>query len=324
MNWPDSRLCFFRKSHLNSSPCQCRRKWGARTEKASPSPSPTSTANAVAAPLRPPRLHCPRVHPLPGLAAAATQRTTPRPHPGQRRAPACGGTRPLRSRWHNRKHRTHLRGVPAPASAGLGAPDPQRGSRGPRFQPKAGRRAKRKGKAGRGCVRAAAGGQILTCEPVANSILPRWAPASSQHAATGASLATGPRTEVARGRAARSLRPELRRAGGGAHSAPGTGGAHRAAHSAPRRQPSRLPLQDPNFATGELRFAGGARGAAAGSRPGWLPIWGRRAPPCSGGREWSRPARFCAGEMRGGSPGAASCWHARLRRPPNLCRVCSR
>lgn len=48
-----------------------------------------------------------------------------------------GRTRPLRARRTPDTHRTHLRGTPAP----------QPGSRGPRFQPKAGSRARRKEKA---------------------------------------------------------------------------------------------------------------------------------------------------------------------------------
>lgn len=198
-----------------------------RAQKKLPPPRPTSTANAVAESLRPRSRHCPPVRPLRGLPAAAARPATPEVPPETAVSARVGRTRPLRAPRTPVTHRTHLRGTPAP----------QPGSRGPRFQPKAGSRARRKDKADVGAsgLRRAARPSPASESPTPSFPTGLRPPPSTRPREPGSPGAR--RTENARGRVARSPRPELRRAGGGAHSAPGTGGAPRAAHSPRRARP---------------------------------------------------------------------------------------
>lgn len=111
----------------------------------------------------------------------------------------------------------------------------------------------------------------------------RRGPSLLQHAATGARSPGARLTENARGRAARALRPELRRAGGGAHSAPGTGGVRRAGHWAPPRWPRasapRPKLHDPGTSLRTQR----ARGLQLGAARGGCQSGGAGLPPAAEG-----------------------------------------
>lgn len=222
---------FFKKITLKLPyPCANPREGrGSARKKASPSPVPGAPQMQS---LLPCGLPAPK-----WVYSRSYSRSGPACDPPPRRPTWVGNERPRAGApslsipgGRTATHRAHLQGAPSPASSGLGVPDVQRGSRGPRFQPEAGRRARRKEKAGSGCVRAAASGRTLTCERDANSILPYGAPASSQHAATGAWLVTH-RTngERPRARSARTARSSggpgegrTRRTGQGERAAPPT------------------------------------------------------------------------------------------------------
>lgn len=186
----------------------------------------TSAANAGATPLPLPACASLETRPLLGLAAPPARPPTPGLPPGTE-ATAARETPRL---FHPGPHRAHLQGAPAPAFLGRGWPGPQRGGQGPRFEPQAGRRAGRKRQAGG----AASGlGRALRPSPGSETptpfFPPRLRPPPSTRLREPGSPPAG-RTQNTRGRAARALRPELRRAGGeGRTWRPGQGGR------APRR-----------------------------------------------------------------------------------------
>lgn len=130
-------------------------------------------------------------------------------------------------------------------------------------------------------------------------MLPDGAPVSSQHAATGARTRHGPAHQE---RPAPEQPARSARSTGG----PREGRTRRSGQGERVALPARCRLTGPrgsdhrpNFAATDLVFAGGARGGCSWGWHEQLPVLGRRVPPCRGGREWSRPAGFSAGEMRG-------------------------
>lgn len=273
---------------------------GGAHQKSSPLPAPVPRAQPTpsAAPLQPP-LEVPAVLGPAGLRPG--HRPGPEVTARARRPPAPP------ARGHHR-HPPRAPGRHAhPGVRGTGCaratarrpratfPTPGRGGPGAK-----GRRA-----AGARGLRRAAGPS-----PESESPAPCFHPGSSFLRARrpGACLPAGQRTANARGRAA----PEAPAARGGAHSAPGQGGARGAAQLAPPPRAARLRPQIHTSRPGNFASLAAREGAADGRGLGRLPVGGCRAPPCSRGREWSRPAGFRAGEMKGGSPGAASSWHAGL------------
>lgn len=217
----------------------------------------TSAAKAGATPLLPPARTSLETRPLLGLAAPAARPATPRDR-GDRRA---GGrpTSPVRA-GAAVTHRGHLQGAAAPAFPGRGWPGPQRGGQGPRFQPKAGRRAGRKGQAGR-----AAAGPSPRSETPTPFFPPGLRPPPRTRPREPGSPRAGARRTPAAAQPARCARSSggpgegrTRRPGQGERAAPST-----------RRRRGRLRASGlgPNFATGELRFARGARGGCRWPRP---------------------------------------------------------
>lgn len=182
--------------------------------------------------------------------------------PGRRSQPERGGPRPLQPAGTTATHRAHLGGTPTPGFAGPGAPGPQLGGRGPRFPPQAeeGRALREGGPRGRGGCGERPDPHLRASRQLHASTR---APASSAHAARepASPLASARRTPAA------AQRPKLR--------PPGEGRTRRRDRGSARRRPVGAAAQgreasapDPHFATGELRFAGGARGGCRWARPG--------------------------------------------------------
>lgn len=122
-----------------------------------PLPGSNSATNASAAPRLPPRLHFPRNALIPGARGGSDPACDP--WAPTRNGGQCGVAQTLQSSWQNSDPLRTPAGRAAPGFAGLGAFDPQRGGQGPRFQPKAGKKAESKGRQAAGAwgLRRAAG-----------------------------------------------------------------------------------------------------------------------------------------------------------------------
>ena len=242
---------FLEKLHFSatsSSLCQLPEKVGGAHQKSSPHThthpaGSTSAANAGATPLLPPAGTSLESRPLQGLAAPAARPATPRSPPGTEATAARGGdAQPLQSGRHSGDSPRTPAGR---ARSGVpGARLARSTTRWPRATfPAQGGEEGRAQRAGRsGCVQAPAGPS-----PGSETPAPFFPPGLRPPPSTRLREPGSPRarrTQNTRGRAARALRLELRRAGGGAHWAPGTGGARRTAHSPPPRRGCKARVSD--------------------------------------------------------------------------------